>query len=68
DGLETDILVGKRLKIVTVLVLSGITLEKMLQKAPPSLKPDYVIQSLLDLPSLKIGHGYKKLVSSTDTL
>jgi len=67
-GLETDILVGKRLKIVTVLVLSGITLEKMLQKAPPSLKPDYVIQSLLDLPSLKIGHGYKKLVSSIDTL
>ena len=68
DGLETDILAGKRLKIVTVLVLSGITLEKMLQKAPPSLKPDYVIQSLLDLPSLKIGHGYNKLVSSIDTL
>ncbi len=56
DRLETDILVGKRLKIVTVLVLSGITLKKMLPEAPPSLKPDYVIQSLLDLPSLKIEH------------
>ena len=61
DRLETDILAGKRLKIATVLVLSGITLKKMLQKTPPSLKPDYVIQSLSDLPSLKIGHGYKKL-------
>ena len=56
DRLETDILAGKKLKITTVLILSGITLEKMLQKAPPSLKPNYVIHSLLDLPSLKIEH------------
>jgi phosphoglycolate/pyridoxal phosphate phosphatase family enzyme len=57
DRLETDILAGKRLKVATVLVLSGITLEKTLQKAPPSLKPDYVIQSLSNLPSLKIKHA-----------
>ena len=68
DRLETDILAGKRLKVVTVLVLSGITLEKMLQKAPSSLKPDYVIQSLSDLSSLKIGSRHKKSVSSINTL
>ena len=68
DRLETDILAGKKLKVTTVLVLSGITLKKMLPKTPPSLKPDYVIQSLSDLASLKIGHDDKKLEGSIDTL
>lgn len=56
DRLETDIRAGKRLGITTILVLSGITSQKMLQKAPPSLMPDYVIHSLSELFSLKIVH------------
>jgi len=36
------------------LVLSGITNQGMLQKAPPSHLPDYVIHSLSELSSLNI--------------
>lgn len=54
DRLETDILAGKRLGITTILVLSGITNQEMLQKAPPSHLPDYVIHSLSELSSLNI--------------
>jgi len=53
DRLETDILAGKKLGITTVLVLSGITNQKMVQKIPPSHLPDYIIQSLSELPSLR---------------
>ncbi|MQY59078.1 MAG: HAD hydrolase-like protein, partial [Clostridia bacterium] len=56
DRLETDILAGKRLGITTILVLSGITSQEMLQKAPPSRLPDYVIHSLSELSSLNIVH------------
>lgn len=54
DRLETDILAGKKLGITTILVLSGITNQEMLQKAPPSHLPDYVIHSLSELLSLRI--------------
>lgn len=53
DRLETDILAGKKLGITTVLVLSGITNQRMVQKIPPSHLPDYVIKSLSELPSLR---------------
>jgi len=52
DRLETDILAGKRMGIITVLVLSGISSQKEMEKLPPSLQPDYVISSLRDLPRL----------------
>lgn len=52
DRLETDILAGRRMKITTVLVLSGISSQKEMEKLPPSRRPDYVISSLQDLPSL----------------
>lgn len=54
DRLETDILAGRRLGITTILVLSGITNQEMLQKAPSSHLPDYVIHSLSELSSLNI--------------
>ncbi len=52
DRLETDILAGKRMGITTVLVLSGISRFEEVEKTPPSLRPDYVIPSLRDLPYL----------------
>jgi len=54
DRLETDILAGKKLGITTVLVLSGITNQKMIQKVSSSHLPDYVIQSLSELSCLII--------------
>ena len=57
DRLETDILLGKKVGVTTVLVLSGITNQEMLQKAPPSHLPDYVIDSLSELSSLRTVHS-----------
>lgn len=54
DRLETDIALGNRMGIKTVLVLSGITSEKDLEKTPPSCQPSYVIKSLPQLLSLKL--------------
>lgn len=52
DRLETDILAGKRMGINTILVLSGISSQEEIEKLSPSLRPDYVISSLQDLPYL----------------
>jgi len=54
DRLETDILAGKRMGITTVLVLSGISRREDVKRLSPSLRPDYIIPSLKDLPSLKL--------------
>ncbi|MBN2478494.1 HAD-IIA family hydrolase [Candidatus Micrarchaeota archaeon] len=50
DRVETDILLGKKCRIKTCLVLSGITTKKDLQKIKE--KPDYVIESIADLDSV----------------
>lgn len=44
DRLETDILIGKKFGIKTVLLLTGVTKEEDLKKAKE--KPDYVIKNL----------------------
>lgn len=49
DRLDTDVLVGKRIGMTTVLVLTGITTQKDLESAPPELKPDIVIHSLPEM-------------------
>jgi len=54
DRLETDIALGNKMGIKTVLVLSGISSRQEVEKAPFSLKPDFVISSLPELLSLNI--------------
>ena len=49
DRLDTDVLVGRRIGAITVLVLTGVTSEKELESAPPELRPDIVIRSLPEL-------------------
>lgn len=52
DRLETDILAGKRLNLKTALVLTGVCTKEEAEKAPPELKPDYVLGNLSELPSI----------------
>lgn len=54
DRLDTDIQAGKKLRITTVLTLSGITSQKMVEETASSRLPDYVIHSLSELLSLRI--------------
>lgn len=49
DRLDTDVLVGKRAGLHTVLVLTGVTDEKALQEAPPEMLPERVIRTLAEL-------------------
>ncbi|MFA6531237.1 MAG: phosphoglycolate/pyridoxal phosphate family phosphatase [Candidatus Micrarchaeia archaeon] len=46
DRVDSDILVGKRAKIKTCLVLSGVTKKADLKKLKKNEKPDYVIDSI----------------------
>lgn len=50
DRVETDILMGKRAGMVTVLVLTGVTRRKDLDHSP--VQPDYILESIVDLPQL----------------
>jgi HAD superfamily hydrolase (TIGR01457 family) len=52
DRLETDILAGKINRIKSVLALSGVTTKAQLKKTKGKDKPDYVINSICDLPKL----------------
>lgn len=47
DRLDTDILGGQRLNLVTVLVLGGVTTPEELETSP--IRPDYVFENLLEL-------------------
>ena len=49
DRLDTDILVGKRIGALSVLVLTGVTTEKDLAKAPAEMQPDVVVKSLPEM-------------------
>jgi len=54
DRLETDIAVGNKLKVHTVLVLSGISTFEEAGKAKPPFKPEYVISNLKELFTLDL--------------
>lgn len=50
DRLQTDIQCGRRAGMATVLVLTGVTDEAALAASPPEMHPDYVLNSVADLP------------------
>ena len=54
DRLETDIVMGRRAGMSTVLVLSGVTRREDLFHS--SIQPDYVLESIADLPRLISSH------------
>ncbi|GIV19905.1 MAG: hypothetical protein KatS3mg023_1656 [Armatimonadota bacterium] len=49
DRLDTDVLVGKRAGVYTVLVLTGVTSEEEVWQAPPEMTPQRVIGTLAEL-------------------
>lgn len=49
DRLDTDVLVGKRAGLHTVLVLTGVTDEQALRAAPMEMQPERVIRTLAEL-------------------
>ncbi len=50
DRLDTDIALGKNVGTKTALVLTGVHTRADVDAAPPSLRPDYVWESLAALP------------------
>lgn len=52
DRLDTDIRVGRRLGLTTVLPLTGVTTRADLGAAAPDARPDFVIDSLAELPAI----------------
>lgn len=52
DRLDTDIRVGRRVGLTTVLPLTGVTSRAALEQTPPAERPDFVIESLEQLPAL----------------
>jgi arabinose operon protein AraL len=50
DNIESDILMGRRAGMTTVLVLSGVTQREDLAHA--CVQPDYVLESIASLPGL----------------
>jgi 4-nitrophenyl phosphatase len=52
DRLDTDIRVGRRLGLTTVLPLTGVTSRADLAAAAPDARPDFVIDSLEELPEI----------------
>ena len=49
DRLDTDVLAGKRIGALTVLVLTGITSQADVDAAPPEMHPDIVVQTLPEM-------------------
>lgn len=49
DRLETDILLGNRASIPTVLVMSGVTTPELLEKS--DIQPQHVLASVADIPN-----------------
>jgi 4-nitrophenyl phosphatase len=49
DRIETDILLGKKLKVKTFLVLTGVTKKEDLKNVKKEYMPDYIIENLKEL-------------------
>jgi len=52
DRLETDILFGKKAGMKATLVLTGVSKKSQIKKLEKWKKPDYVLESVNDLPSI----------------
>ncbi len=52
DRLETDILMGNNANLTTVLVLSGVTSEKMAKDS--MIKSNYILPSVKELPKFLV--------------
>lgn len=52
DRLDTDIQVGKRLGVFSVLMLTGVTTEKEAAEAPEQMRPDAILRTMTELPAL----------------
>jgi ribonucleotide monophosphatase NagD (HAD superfamily) len=50
DRLETDVAMGLNAGLISILTLSGVSSRKDLEDSP--VRPDYVIESLAELPDL----------------
>jgi len=49
DRLQTDLMCGKNAGCATAIVLTGVTQESDIAALPEKMRPDYVLQSVLDL-------------------
>jgi ribonucleotide monophosphatase NagD (HAD superfamily) len=52
DRLDTDIKVGRAAGVRTALVLTGISTAEQAGAAPNEMRPEWVIESLAELPTL----------------
>lgn len=52
DRTDTDILVGRRLGMPTVLTLTGVTSREQALAAPEGQRPDFIVETLDELPAL----------------
>jgi phosphoglycolate/pyridoxal phosphate phosphatase family enzyme len=55
DRLDTDIRVGRRLGLATALPLTGVTSRADVEAATPDERPDFVLDSLEELPGIVAG-------------
>jgi 4-nitrophenyl phosphatase len=52
DRLDTDIRVGRRVGLLTVLTLTGVTSREQAERATSEERPDFTIESLEELPAI----------------
>jgi 4-nitrophenyl phosphatase len=52
DRTDTDIKVGRRVGLTTVLTLTGVTPRLKAEAAPPDEQPDYIVETLEELPAI----------------
>jgi phosphoglycolate/pyridoxal phosphate phosphatase family enzyme len=57
DRTDTDIRVGRRVGLTTILTLTGVTSREAAAAAPPEEQPDYIIATLEELPPLLAALG-----------
>jgi phosphoglycolate/pyridoxal phosphate phosphatase family enzyme len=58
DRTDTDILVGRRLGLPTVLTLTGVTSREQALAAPEEQRPDYIVETLEELPAVLQSLGW----------
>jgi 4-nitrophenyl phosphatase len=52
DRTDTDVLVGRRLGLPTVLTLTGVTTRAAALAAPEEQRPDFIVETLEELPAV----------------